>query len=171
MTDIDYGFVILCPERNLGGLIATVRSVARLFSKECLCVLPKGVTKKELAEFAEACPTVKGKDTYTSLINIGLKKSKSTWNFIVMAGSTFRYQFYRKYSYFLTDDKDILFPIVDGHTNFVDATINGILLNRDAIQEVGEFEDIELPLSKVTWALKAINKGYRFKAIMGARVF
>lgn len=169
--EIDYGFVILCPERNLGGLMATVRSARSHFNTSIICVMPAETTKKELSEFAQVCPVVKGKGTYTSLINIGVKKSDKPWNFIIMAGSTFKPRFCHKYGYFIENEKDVLFPIVDFKCDFVDATLNGILLHKNAIKEVGEFEDIELPLSKLFWSLRAIEKGYKFKALAGARVF
>lgn len=172
IKEFDFGFVILCPERNLGGLMATVRSARSHFEQaSILCMLPDNTTKKELAEFAEVCPVVKGGQTYTSLINMGVKKSEKPWNFIIMAGSTFKPRFYHKYGYFLEDEKDVMFPIVDFQCDFADATLNGILLHKNAIKEVGGFEDAELSWSKLTWSLKAIDKGYRFKALAGARVF
>jgi hypothetical protein len=172
IKEVDFGFVILCPERDLGGLISTVRSAKSHFPQaSLLCMLPPDTTKKEMVEFAEVCPVVKGKGTYTSLINTGIKKSEKPWNFIIISGSVFKPRFYHKYGYFLEDEKDILYPIVDFQCDFADATLNGILIHKIAIKEVGEFEDGELSWSKLTWSLKAAEKGYKFKALAGARVF
>lgn len=168
--NLDFGFIILCPDRNIGGLRGTVRSTNKNYPKSPkLCVVSNDTTKQEMTEFSDICPTYKGKESYASMINLGLKKARSEWNFILVAGTHIKTRFYHKYAYFIDDEKDILFPIADGRCNFVETTLNGLLFNKKAIQEVGEFRELALEEAKTYWAAEALEKGYRLKAILGAR--
>lgn len=174
-----FGFVILCPERNLGGLKNTVKSLKQAYpGSPYLCVVGNDATKAEIAEFNLVCDTFKGKDTITSLINLGIKKSKIDWNVLIFAGSWLRPSLHRKFDLFVKSEKDILFPVVDRKTNFVDGSMNGIMLHKKTFQEVGEFATApmqkagsnDLELIKLFWTLDAIEKGCTFKAIMGMKV-
>lgn len=170
---VPFAFVILCPDRNLGGLKATIRSAAgRYPDAPKIIVVPGSISNKELQEFKVLGDVVKGRDTYTSMINEGLGRTKTEWNFIVFAGSIVKYRFYHKYSYFLEDNKDILFPIADGKYNFIDGTMNGILIHKNAIKDIGDMPEEDMPLetAKLIWASNAVTNGYRFKAIAGARI-
>lgn len=122
-------------------------------------------------EMNEICPTCKGKETYTSLINAGLKSPPAEWNFVVIAGTYVRHRLDNKYSMFMESEKDILFPIVDNKYNFVDATINGLLVHKNCLKEIGPMAEIgPFEICKMMWALEAIEKGYKFKAILGAKL-
>ena len=181
---VEYGFVVLCPERNIGGLKATVRSIHNHCSSAApiLCVAPKNTNRKEHIEMKGICDTIKCSREYHSMkeeeedvlapfINKGVDKSASLWLFIIIAGSHVKLNFYRKYSYFIEDEKDILFPIVDRQCNFKTGTYNGLLFHKSAIKEIGNFdEDMPFQMSKIIWGKVAQDKGYTFKALLGARI-
>jgi hypothetical protein len=117
------------------------------------------------------CDVHRGQETYTSLINVGLSKTKADWNFIVFAGSMIRPNFWVRYSMFLEDDKDILFPVVGGQTNFIDGSMNGILLHGNVLKRVGRLPEISnLEQAKTVWAYTAIKKGCRFKGVLSSRI-
>ena len=61
-----------------------------------------------------------------------------------------------------------MFPVVDRIWNFVDGSINGLMLSKKLHEEVGDFGSGDnLQLTKLIWAHKAIEKGCKFKAIVG----
>lgn len=174
-----FGFVILCPERNMGGLKNTIGSIKQSYAdKQVICVVGDDASKQELLEMNNLCQTIKGGDTITSLMNLGIKKSKADWNVLTFAGSWLRPCIYRKFDLFVKSEKDILFPVVDGKTNFYDGSMNGIILHKKTFEEVGDFNTSpmqksgqnELELIKLFWSFNAIEKGCNFKAIIGMRV-
>jgi hypothetical protein len=83
-----------------------------------------------------------------------------------------------KLNQFLNSEKDILFPVVDRKMNFVDGSINGIVVHKKAFKEIGDiapnslqkvgYNDFEI--SKLFWAMDAVEKGYKFKAIVGMQI-
>lgn len=174
-----FGFIILCPERNIGGLRNTVSSIRTAFPDfPYICMVGDDASKVELLEMKNICETHQGSDTITSLINQGMKKSKTEWNCVVFAGSWLKHNIYRKFDLFVRSEKDILFPVVDGKTNFYDGSMNGIIIHKRTFEEVGEFSTSpmqkggynELELIKLFWSFNAIEKGCTFKAIVGMRV-
>jgi hypothetical protein len=109
------------------------------------------------------------KDTVTSLLNEGMKRSTKDWVYFVYSSCRLRPKIDEKLSKFITSDKDILFPVVDRVWNFVDGSMNGILINRKFFEEVGPFiDENDLKITKLEWADRAINKGGKFKAIVNA---
>lgn len=178
--DKELGFVILCPERNIGGLKNTVTSIHNTFGDTpIVCVVGNDAHASELAEMNEVCPTIMGSDTITSLINVGLEATKAGWNMVLFAGSFVRAGIYRKFDLFATDEKDILFPVVDNKTDFVEGSMNGIILHKKTFDLVGNFTTSpmqksgynELEMIKLFWSLGAIENGCKFKAIVGMKVF
>lgn len=175
----DFGFVILCPSLDKTALRNTVTSIKQLCPRSpIMSVIGNNVTDVAVKELADVCEVVQGNDTITSLINVGMKKTKAVWNVIIFAGSWVRAGIYRQFSCFVKDEKDILFQVVDGHTNFVDGSMNGIIINKNTFREVGDFPESrlnkpgfkEMELLKLLWSVGAISKGCRFKAIIGMRV-
>ena len=166
------GFVILCPEHKVGLLKSTVKSIqCRYLDCPIVCVTDDSATALDMKEMKDICVTFKAKSTFTSLINKGMKHTKGEWNFIVLAGSTVSWDMNGQYSYFIDNEKDILFPIVNRKTNFVDATFNGLFINKKTWKEVGEMENEgTIEEIKILWATKAIEKGVRFKAIAGSKI-
>lgn len=164
-------FVILNPDNNPTALRKTARTITEHYP-ECktLCVLGnKNIEVNENKQYAEV---VQGGNTITSLIDAGIKKSKTDWCFVVIAGTYLRSTSLRRYEYFLRSDKDILYPVVDRKFAFDEASLNGILMPKKAIEDVGIFGDNNrsIQVVKMLWALQAIDLGYRFLAIVGARL-
>ena len=170
--NLKYGFVILCPNRSLSLLKTTVGSIeARHPGASFIAVADSEANAEDMAALKEVCPTYKGKSTITSLINVGIRHSSAEWVFVVFSGTTVRWQMDQKFGYFIDSDKDILYPIAERKYNFLDATLNGLFINRRFFKEVGEFEEEgELELVKMIWAEKAMSKGCRFKAIIGTKL-
>lgn len=166
------GFVILCPEHTVGLLKCTVNSIkGRYPDLPMVCATDDSATAEDLKEMKAICPTYKGKNTFSSLINVGMRHSTADWSFLVIAGATVNKKMDERFPYFVESEKDILFPIVDRKVYFVDATLNGLFINKNTWREVGDmgnegtFEEI-----KILWALKAIDKGVRFRAIVGSKI-
>ena len=182
MYDIkDYGFVILSPDVNYGKILTTIRSIRNNCGEiPVCCVTTKDAVAKDLKQIETVCPVIRGKNHYTSLINIGIKRGHKEWNVIVVEGSIVPNGMIRKYSNFLSGIKDILFPIVptydiDGypiHLNntFYDCTLNGIMIHQKTFKEVGDISDNPMEIARVMWALDAIKKGCQFKAVLGIKI-
>lgn len=168
----DYGFIILCSERRINLLSTTANSIKYRYEKTpYICVTDDSAKASDLKEMKSICPTFKGKNTFSSLINVGVKNAKPDWNFIVFAGSTVCAKLNNKYDTFIEDEKDILFPIVDQKYDFVNGSLNGLFFHKKAIKEIGTIEEEgSLEFVKTIWAAKAIIKGYRFKAIANAKI-
>lgn len=174
----DFGFIVLCPERNLGGFNNTIRSILYQYpNAKIIGVVGNNATEQEVAEMNIRCTTVVGIDTITSLINAGMKNSEALWNVIVFAGSWVRGGLYRKFDAFVKNKKDILFSVVDGRYNFVDGSMNGIIIHKDTFDEVGDFSNTmlkdgynNLEMIKLWWSLEALDKGCIFKAIIGLKI-
>lgn len=170
--NIDFGFIILNPESNPSLLKNTVNSISNKFEKaQYICATEKTVKTDSFKEMKAICPTFKGEGTYTSLMNVGMKHAPAEWNFFIMAGTYVRPQLDQKFSFFMENEKDILFPIVENKYNFVDATLNGLLVHKTCFKEVGNMAEIgPFEVCKLMWALDAMDKGYKFKAILGVKL-
>lgn len=167
-----YGFVILCHDHGVKLVKNTAASIQRNYPKApILCVADSSANADDLKELKKICPTVKGKDTFSSGINAGMKKAPADWNFIVIAGTWVRPQLDIRFSYFMESEKDILFPIADGQYNFVDGTLNGLLIHKKTFKEIGDMaSDNPLEICKLMWALDAIALGCVFKAVIGTKI-
>jgi hypothetical protein len=177
---MDVGIVILCPDRNPAGLRNSVGSIRyHCYDRECLAVVPGDTSPVTIRELKEHCDLIhKGKDTITSLVNAGMKKLKHEWGFIIFGGSRVVPYLERRFTSFVKSDKDVLYPIVDKKYDFVEGCFNGVLINRKFFQEVGDFptetmqkqglNDFEF--AKLLWAIDAMNKGAKFKGIVGMRI-
>lgn len=169
--NIDFGFVILCPEKNLNGLKSTAKTIKYFHNRPVLAVVPKETTKEELKSFNEFCPTHKGGNTITSLINKGIDTIETPWATTIMAGVSVRARTCKKYHYFLENENDILFQVLDRKYSFDECSLNGLMISKKAFKDVGSFDEKEsLEECKLLWALEAIQKGYKFKAIVGAKI-
>jgi len=165
-----FGFVILCPERNFGGLKSTVRSIQLNFpDKPYLCVVGKDASAKELEEFGGVCRTVQAGTTFSSLLNTGLKENRADWSLFFMAGWPVRNGLMDRYRDFCGSRKHVLFPVIDRKWVFHEASIHGLLMHRDGLAEVGEFSDEheDFELVKLIWASNALDRGYQFRAVVG----
>jgi len=181
---INFGFVILAPERNVGMLSGTMRSIKALYPEApSVCVVSKDATPTDMRETKKICPdTWRGRDTITSLINTGIKRGNKGWNMIIMEGARARRCIDIKYSQFIKDEKDILFPIVTDYNkegrpvriykSFPDCTLNGIFIHQTTFKKIGDIpeECSDLMEAKLFWATIAIENGCRFKGILGTKL-
>lgn len=169
--NINFGFIILNPESNPSLLKSTVNSIKSKFNVPFICATEKSVKAESLKEMKAVCPTYKGQETYTSLMNVGMKHAPAEWNFFIMAGTYIQPKLNLKFSTFIENEKDILFPIVENKCDFLEGTINGLLVHKNCFKEVGNMAEIgPYEICKLMWALDAVEKGYKFKAILGAKL-
>lgn len=166
-----FGFVVLSPDANPNLVNLTRNSIAKHYPG-----MPT-VVSVPATKVAGTMPAVVGGDTITSLINAGVKASTSPWCVVVFEGCWIQPTLYRIFDQFVTSPRDILFPVVDGHTNFIDGCMNGLILTRTALAEIGEFPEHaqkfgynDLKLAKLLWANWAMEKGYKIKAIVGIKI-
>jgi len=176
---MDVQFIILCPEKSITNLKNTFSSIQNnTCQRSSICIVGSDISAKELAEMKKVCPTFKGGDTITSLINLGMKKLESEWGLIVFAGSRVQRFVERKIDQFCKNNYDVLFPVVNKKWGFVEGTFDGVLINKSFFEEVGTFPEIclnessinDFEFAKMLWALDATQKGAKFKAIVGMRM-
>lgn len=180
--ELDISFIILSPEPNIGRLKGTVRSIRNNYSESAkiICSVEKGIKKPELEEMKSVCPTFRGGNTVTSLINNGVKNGFPGWNMFIMEGAWLPKRFQYKYSRWVKGDKDILFPITvnydrDGvpvkiFNTFAECTLNGILFQKEFFLQIGKLSENPLKISREFWGLDAKEKGAVFKAILGIKI-
>jgi hypothetical protein len=180
--ELSFGFVIILPEFNPGALQGTMRSIRNYYPKDfpVICTTGKQTTAAELKEIKEYCPAYRGKDTFTSLINTGMKKGNKDWNIIIMAGAIVRQKLNQRYAYWIESEKDVLYPIVVGYNRdgypikicneFYDATLNGLCIHQKTFKSVGDLSDDAFEWSKKIWAIDAAKQGVQFKAILGIKM-
>lgn len=164
------GFVILCPEKNLGGLKATVRSIRSFHGdKPHFCILGKNATPTEVAEFNIVCPTVQAGSNHSSMLNRGFKSSKTDWSIVFMAGQLARSGLFDRYEHFCTSEKEVLFQVIGRKWAFHEGSIHGMMLHRKAMKEIGKLDEAEedFEIAKLLWASRAIDLGYQFRALVG----
>jgi hypothetical protein len=171
--NIKFGFVVLSPECNIKPLITTINSIKTYSStSKSICVFSKNCSPKILEDAKQYCPAHISENSITSMINYGLNNAPcEEWNFIIISGSWLTNRFTDKFSCFIENSKDILFPLVNKKMNFVDGTINGMLIQKSAFKDIGEFpEEGSLEVNKSFWGSTAVVKGYKFKAILGIKL-
>lgn len=178
---MDVGFILLCPDKDIKGLKNSLSSIAfHCYNRECIAVVGDNATPEEMKELKEVCPTYKGENTITSLINLGMKKLKHEWAFLMFGGSRVQTYLERKVLVFATQMSDVLYPVgvSDSKWNFVDTAFNGVLINTPFFSKVGDFPTLmmekdgfnDFELSKLLWAMDAMKAGVTFKAIAGMKV-
>lgn len=173
-TDNVLTFVVLCSDINVAGLRQTVSSVKFEFpDANVFAMVGNKATDEDVDLLGKYCNVHRGGDSITSLINKGIDVSRTDWNFILVAGSSVKGAAFRKYLYFCRSEKDILYPVIDRKISFDEASINGIMVHRSAFDKVGKFvEDLaDLAMAKLLWAYEAIEHGFHFKALVGAKLF
>jgi len=172
-------FLILNPDGNYIGLKNTIGSIKlRSFNRDYICAVGQNTGSKELKEMKELCPTFKGKNTITSLINTGFKKIKKGWVCIVFSGSRIPAGIEKKWSLFCKNENDVLYPIVEKKYNFVEGSFNGVLINTDFFNKCGDFPDHvmqkqglnDFEFAKLLWSFDALKNGACFKGIIGMKV-
>ena len=113
--------MIICPDNSLSLLKSTANSIkSKYYDHPFICVANGSATVEDVAMMKCICPTYKGKKTISSMINVGLRHAPADWAFIVFSGSFLPGKMDEKFSFFINSEKDILFPIVNRKTNFID---------------------------------------------------
>jgi hypothetical protein len=168
---LDLGWVILCADHNPSALRTTANSIRRRYDGPIVAAVPFDLPDDLFREMSVICPVFKGGDTITSLINAGMDAAQADWNITVMAGVWARQNLDKKYSYFIENEKDILYAIVDNYYEFPDCSLNGIMVSREAWRSIGHFcPKNPLPICKLFWAQQAIDKGMQLKAVIGVKM-
>lgn len=169
---IKYSFAILATEHSLNLIKDTANSIKFHYPEASIITVVDGsATTEEIQEIKKICPTYKGKDTISSLINVGMRHASGDWVFLVFAGSIVRQKLDEKFSFYISSEKDILYPVANRKYDFVEATMNGLFMNKKTFKEVGEFIDGDpLDVVKAEWAMAAVNHGCKFKAILGSKM-
>lgn len=133
----------------------------------CLAVLPENLVLDEPKDIK--FPVYNAGNCITSLYDIAIKNSPCDWIYIVFAGTVIRKSVDVKLSRYVESEKDVIFPVMDRIWNFVDGSMNGILINKNFYNSVGSFiTGNNLKVTKLAWAAEAVEKGAKFKAIVGA---
>lgn len=169
----DLGFVILLTEFRFGGLRATTATINSNFQNaHYICAVPEQSDENDIKIAKTICPIVKGKNTISSMINAGIEKSEKPWNLVVISGNIIRHKPVTRYEKWIDSKKDIMYRVTDKiHWRWEDASIHGMLIHKEAMKEIGGFlEEESLPMCKLEWAARAIDKGYKFKGVVGIRL-
>ncbi len=169
---LGHSFVIACIDSSCNLLRNTVDSIkSQNAQAQIIAVFPESTYEENLQMASGLCEVVKGGSTVTSLVNAGIRRATSDWALVVFGGSIVRQKMHDKYAYYVDDERDILFPVANNKTNFVDGTMNGMLVATKTFRLVGDMpEEENLEMSKAFWANDAIGHGCRFKAIVGAKI-
>lgn len=166
---VDWGCLVLCPDRAVRSLQLTAKSLRHFHDVPMIAVVPKGTTRAITDDMKKTCDVVRGKETYTSLINVGVNKMTTDWNLVVFAGSTFKPNFLRRYLTFLDGEQDVIFPIVEGKYHFYDGSMNGVWFHKSIFQKVGKMPEIaDIQQARTVWAYEAQLAGYKFKGVLGS---
>lgn len=179
----NFGFIILSPDHNIGGLKGTLRSILNNYSSSVNVVCATGKTTKpsQFKEMNECCKTYRGGNTITSLINIGLDKGHDEWNIIIMEGCWVKRNIHLKYERWIESYADVLYSIFinynkEGHPikifkDFEECSLNGICIHKKLFKEIGKFSDDPLNVSRLLWSVDAKNKkNANFKGILGTKI-
>lgn len=169
-SKLDMTVVVLAHEKPLSEIKRTFDSLTNLQYdyKRILCVSEKSEINNPIFDNTTLCKTG---DSITTSIDAACKLAKTEWLFFVFAGSYLPKNVDNKNSKYAQDYKDVVFPVVNRHWNFVDATMNGLLISKQFHEEVGDFgSGNQLDITKLIWADKAVQKGVKFKAIVGAKL-
>jgi len=176
---MDLGFIILCPDRSAAGLKNSLGSIRlRSYKRESICLVDKSSNTKDIKDLKNFCPTYKGKDTITSLVNLGIKKIKNEWACIIFGGSRIPSNIEKKLYTFCKEERDVIYPLVENKYNFIEGSFNGVTINKNFFEKVGDFPDQQMrkdglndfELAKLLWADNAMKHGVVFKGILGMRV-
>jgi hypothetical protein len=177
IKNLNASFAILCAEHDLRSFSNTVNSINNYCSNvPCIGVVVRDTPIGLIEQMKEICPVYRGKNTHTSLMNTALRNCPTEWCIFVISGTWVRRNLAYKYSRFVDDDTDILYPIVLNNNNWVysfrNSTLNGICINKKTFKKVGAFQDEgKLKIAKEQWFYQAIEKcDSKFKAILGANI-
>ncbi len=99
-----------------------------------------------------------------------IKESTKNWCFLVLSGLHLQKSIIRKFSEFVKNEKDILFPVKNRLWDFYKNPIECLLINKNFYNEVGFFgKENPEDIIKLLWANDAIKLGATFKSIVGVK--
>ena len=165
-------FVILAPEHAVNLIKDTANSIKYHYPDlPFITVVDSSATKEDIAAIRSFSPVYKANETISSLINVGMRHASHDWVFLIFAGTNVRPKLDSKFAFYINSEKDILYPVAENKFNFVDATLNGLYINKKNFREIGEFDESgDLNAIKLVWAAEAVEKGCKFKAILGSKM-
>jgi hypothetical protein len=106
-------------------------------------------------------------ESMTEMVDFACKNSVTEWIYFIFAGTKLAKKIDTKNAMHVTSHKDILFPVINRRWNFVEANLNGLLLNKNFHEEVGDFgAGNDLMVTKLIWADKALQHGAKFKGLV-----
>lgn len=179
---IDLGFIILCPNKNIGAIRNTCGSIKHhAWDRDCLAVVGNDATNEEIDEMTKYCPIYKGKDTITSLINKGFRHFKHEWGLLLFAGARIPPFLEKKITPFIQNENDIIYPMVvnpEKKYDFVGSSLNGVVINKKFFNKVGKFPETEMykigqndfEMVKTFWSFQALEQNAIFKGVLGVRI-
>lgn len=181
-TNLNVGFIVICPDPNLGSIKSTTTSLSSNYSDIPISVVVPVGTSKEITKIAESYSNViVGQKSLLSLVNSGIEQSPTPWNMVLHQGTLINKGVIARLCRPVTSEKDVVYaisPIFDRsgrpthlRSEFAEAVLNGTLLHKSALKIVGQFTDNPIEISKFYWMLDAINQGFSFKGVLGARIF
>lgn len=172
---ISYGFVVMFPNFNFTLIKNTLNSIKSNYKdKEYISIFPKSVPSDLIKEISKISKIyISDGNNFSSLISDGMKNCFSNWNFFVCGnGAWLKPLLDRKYSSFIENEKDILYPMIARRRSFIQGGFNSFLIHSRTISELKKFPTYKnLEINSVVWTNKAIENGCKFKAIYGANFF
>ncbi|MEI8270233.1 MAG: hypothetical protein WCG45_02595, partial [bacterium] len=79
--------MILCQNHEISLLKTTANSIkSRYPGHSFICCTDESANEEDLIQMNKICPTYVAGNTFSSLINKGMKQTPSLWNFILCAG-------------------------------------------------------------------------------------
>ena len=174
MKNLEFGFVILCPEKNTGGLKATASSIrSSCPNSPAICLVGDNCKDEEMQGLGRFAAIYKGRNSITSIINVGMEISKADWNCFVMAGVIVRPNIHKRLQRFLVDENEVIYPVLMGRDTwrFENSSLNGFFIHKAAFKKAGNFieEDSSLENTRLLWAANAIENGIQLKGLVGLR--
>lgn len=168
-TTLPLGFMVLCSDLKPKSLALSI-SYLRLYSDaEIVAILPPTKDADLMQEFSALCPTFRSRDSsLPSMFNKGFKATKSKWLMILRSGDKLKTNFHQRFSWLMSDDKDMYCPICFQNCNIADSSISGWVVSRSAFTAVGNMNDLDSDeLSRLVWMMQADEAGYRIKGVAG----
>lgn len=164
--DLKMTLGILSLDANSNSIQRTINS-SKFLTFDCDKVV--AIPQETVLSSSLGINVINGGNCITSMMDNIVKNIKTEWVYFVFAGTNLRKAVDQKNSMYVESYRDVLFPVVDRIWNFVDGSMNGLLISKQFYQEVGDFgSGKNLQVTKLLWAEKAMAIGGRFKGIVGA---
>jgi len=170
---IELGFIIVCPTMKFHDFTLTLSSVETYVREHnVVCVLPPTKDVALQTQFNTATKSYRSKlATIPSMINKGIKYSKTDWNMVLVAGSRVKTNLSQKLSLINFEEMDIIYPVTQKKQNFLEAPLDGIFINKKMFKIVGDFEEWDnAEYAKILWTAEAAEANCTFKGLVNLRI-